>query len=200
MKTMSRTIAPLVAGAACALLLLTGCGKSAPTRFYSLSAAGAPPAAEAPAGPCLSLGVGPIDFPAYLDRAQIVTRIGDNRMQMADFEQWIEPLRDNFQRALLENLSRLVCAKPLIGFPWPAGGHPDRQLVIQVASFDGTLGQETWLRVSWAVLDADVKTLVWRSAEYREPVAGPDYAALAAAQSRLVEKFAKDVAESLRGL
>ncbi len=116
---------------------------------------------------------------------------------MGDFEQWIEPLRDNFQRALTENLGRLVCAKPLVTYPWPVGGHPDRQIVVQVANFDGTLGQESWLRVSWSILDADNKQLVWRTAEYREPVPGPDYASLAAAQSRLVEKFAKDVAGSL---
>ena len=199
MRTTSRALTTLLAGAACCLPLLAGCGKSAPTHFYSLSTAGAPAsAAEAPAGPCLSLGVGPVEFPAYLDRSQVVTKIGQNQMHVGDFEQWIEPLRDNFQRALTENLGRLVCAKPLVTYPWPVGGHPDRQIVVQVANFDGTLGQEVWLRVSWSILDADNKQLVWRTAEYREPVAGPDYASLAAAQSRLVEKFAKDVAGSLR--
>jgi len=198
MRTTSRVLATLIAGTACCLPLLAGCGKSAPTHFYSLSASGPAPAAEAPAGPCLSLGVGPVEFPAYLDRSQIVTKIGQNQMHVGDFAQWIEPLRDNFQRALTENLGRLVCAKPLVTYPWPVGGHPDRQIVVQVAGFDGTLGQEAWLRVSWSILDADNKQLVWRTAEYREQAAGPDYAAMAAAQSRLVEKFAKDVAASLR--
>ncbi len=198
--TPMRRLAAALAGAACGLTLLAGCGKSAPTHFYSLSSAGSPQQADTATGPCLSLGVGPIDFPAYLDRSQIVTRTGQNQMHMADFDQWIEPLRDNFQRALLENLSGLVCAKPLVGYPWPAGGRPERQIVIQVARFDGSLGQETALRVSWSVLDADSRQLAWRTAEYHEPTGAPDYAALAAAQSRLVEKFAKDVAESLRGL
>jgi uncharacterized lipoprotein YmbA len=197
MKTMPRSLTVRLAGAACCLALLAGCGKSAPTHFYSLSAA-ASPAAE-PAGPCLSLGIGPVEFPAYLDRSQIVTRTGQNQMHLAEFEQWIEPPRDNFQRALTENLASLVCAKPLVSYPWPVGGHPDRQVVLQVARFDGSLGQETVLRVSWSVLDADGKQLAWRTNEYREPAGAPDYAALAAAQSRLVEKFAKDVADSLRG-
>jgi uncharacterized lipoprotein YmbA len=197
MKTRPRFLAACIAVAACALPLLAGCGKSAPTHFYSLSAP-PPKTAEAPAGPCLSLGIGPVDFPAYLDRSQIVTRLGQNQMHLADFEQWIEPLRENFQRALTDNLAALVCAKPLVTYPWPAGGHPDRQVVIQVASFDGSLGQEAWLKASWSVLDADGKSLTWRTAEYHEAAAGLDYAALAAAQSRLVEKFAKDVAESLR--
>lgn len=198
MKTVPRPLTALLAGALCALPLLAGCGKSAPTHFYSLNAA-APKAAETPAGPCLSLGIGPVDFPAYLDRSQVVTRIGQNQMHLAEFEQWIEPLRDNFQRTLTENLAGLVCAKPLVTYPWPAGGHPDRQVAIQISSFDGSLGQEAWLKASWSVLDADGNSLAWRTADYREAAAGPGYADLAAAQSRLVAKFAKDVAESLRG-
>ena len=187
----------LAAGAACLLPLLAGCGKSAPTHFYSLS--GAAPAAEGdgPSGPCLAVGIGPVDFPSYLDRSQIVTRTGANQMHLAEFDQWIESPHDNFQRALTDNLSRLICAKPLFTYPWPVGGHPDRQVVIQVARFDGALGQEAVLQVSWSVLDADHKTLEWRSGDYREPVSGPDYASLAAAQSRLVEKFAKEVAATL---
>lgn len=199
MKTIPRTLAVWLAGAACCLPLLAGCGKSAPTHFYSLNAAATATPAATPAGPCLSLGIGPVDFPAYLDRSQIVTRLGQNQMHLADFEQWIEPLRDNFQRALTENLATQVCAKPLVSYPWPVGGHPDRQVVIQVDRFDGALGQETVLRVSWSILDADSKQLAWRTADYHEQAAGPDYAALAAAQSRLVEKFAKDLAGSLRG-
>ncbi|MHC1789840.1 PqiC family protein [Solidesulfovibrio sp.] len=196
MTTMSRSLTILLAGVACCLPLLAGCGKSAPAQFYSLSTA-APQAATPPDGPCRAIGIGPVDFPAYLDRSQIITRTGENQMHLAEFHQWIESPRDGFQRALADNLPRLVCAKPLFTYPWPVGGHPDRQIVIQVARFDGTLGQEAVLRISWSVLDNDNNTLDWRSVEYREPAQGPDYAALAAAQSRLVEQFAKDVAASL---
>lgn len=180
----------------CGLLFAAGCGKSAPTHFYSLNVPN--PAQAAPAGPCLALGIGPVDFPAYLDRSQIVTRLGPNQMQLAEFDQWVEPLRDNFQRALMENLSGLVCAKPLVSHPWPSGGHPERQVAVQVERFDGALGQDAVLRASWTVLDADGKALTWRTADLREPAAGPDYAGLAAAQSRLVARFAAQVAESLQ--
>ncbi|WP_300160551.1 PqiC family protein [Solidesulfovibrio sp.] len=198
MSTTNSTVRnAAVAALAAGLLLLAGCGKSAPTHFYSLNAAAKSEAA--PAGPCMSVGVGPVDFPAYLDRAQIVTRGGGNRMHLAEFDQWIETPRENFQRVLTENLAGLVCAKPLVTYPWPTGGHPDRQVVIQVARFDGVVGQDAVLRASWSVLDVDGNNLAWNSNEYRETAAGPDYDALAAAQSRLVEKFAKDVAASLAG-
>ncbi len=196
-KSAARTCIVAMALAA-GMLSLAGCGKSAPTHFYSLNAT--PQKIEAAtAGPCMSVGVGPVDFPAYLDRAQIVTRSGGNRMHLAEFDQWIETPRENFQRVLTENLAGLVCAKPLVTYPWPTGGHPDRQVVIQVARFDGVLGQDAVLRASWSILDADGNNLAWRSNEYRESAATPDYDSLAAAQSKLVEQFAKDVAASLLG-
>jgi uncharacterized protein len=197
MKTSTWCRMPLAAMLACCLLLAVGCGKSSPTHFYSLNAATGDQTATPTAAPCIALGIGPVDFPAYLDRSQIVTRLGDNQMRMADFEQWIEPLHDNFQRVLMEDLAGLVCAKPLVSYPWPAGGHPDRQVAIQVTRFDGTLGQDVVLRASWSVLDADGKSLAWRTTDLHEQVAGPDYDALAAAQSRLVARFAAAVADSL---
>lgn len=186
----------VVAATACGLTLVAGCGRSAPTHFFSLSPAVSEKAAP-PAGPCQSIGIGPVDFPAYLDRSQIVTRLGPNQLHLAEFDQWAEPLRDNFQRALAENLAGLVCAKPLVTYPWPVGGHPDKQITIQVARFDGTPGGHATLRTSWSVVDPDGNSLAWRSMEYQEAVAGPGYDALAAAQSKLVEKFAKDVADTL---
>lgn len=194
MTRLRRTL-PILA---CCLAFLAGCGKSSPTHFYSLSATAADQAATPPATPCFALGIGPVEFPAYLDRSQIITRLGNNQMHMAEFDQWIEPLRDNFQRVLMENLAGLVCAKPLVSYPWPAGGRPDRQIVIQVTRFDGTQGQEVELRASWTVLDAEGKSLTWRTTDLREQTSGPDYAALAAAQSRLVARFAAEVAGSLR--
>ena len=197
MMSLPRTLTALAAGALCCLPLLAGCGRSAPTHFFSLSAAAQEKAVQ-PAGPCQSIGIGPVDFPAYLDRTQIVTRLGPNQLHLAEFDQWAEPLRDNFQRALAENLAGLLCAKPLVTYPWPVGGHPDKQIVIQVARFDGNLGQNATLLASWSVVDADGNNLAWRSTEYQEAVSGPGYDALAAAESRLVQKFAKDVADSLR--
>ncbi|MGZ9256206.1 MAG: PqiC family protein, partial [Candidatus Binatia bacterium] len=40
----------------------------------------------------LFLGIGPIRFPAYLDRDQIVTRAGQNRFDVSENDRWAEPL------------------------------------------------------------------------------------------------------------
>ncbi|WP_243438574.1 PqiC family protein [Fundidesulfovibrio soli] len=185
-----------------AAFLLAGCGKSAPTHFYSLSTGQTAPEREAaPArAPCFSLGVGPVDFPAYLDRSQVVVRQGGNQMHVADFEQWVEPLQENFKRVLLENLEGSLCASPLVLHPWPVGVRPDYQVALQVLRFDGAPGQSAQLRASWSILDSRGELLVWKSSTLQESVAGPGYDALAAAQSRLVNRLSQEIAQAFAGL
>jgi hypothetical protein len=199
---------------ALALVLLAACGKSAPTHFYTLAPeplpalpGGTSGAAEPgggvktrPAGPCPSLGIGPVDFPAYLDRNQVVTQGEDHRMFVAEFDQWIEPLQDNFKRTLLADLGTATCAKPLVMYPWPPGVRPDHQVVIQVRRFDGALGREAVLQADWSILDASGAILFWQTSQYREPLDGPGYAQLASAQSRAVARLAGDIAAKVNGL
>jgi uncharacterized lipoprotein YmbA len=82
-----------------ACLTLTGCADSQPTRFYTLSpladASGGTPLADLPE---FTVGVGPVTLPPYLDRPQLVTRAGGNRMVLADFDSWVEPLQGMFAR------------------------------------------------------------------------------------------------------
>ncbi len=241
--------------AAGVLVLAAGCGKSAPTRYYTLTPMtgvqkagfadavsapmGAVPNAQTPAGalasaatagsvaktpasantsaapaataktaegptaqsgPCYSLGISPVEFPVYLDRTQIVTQGPGNQMQLADFDQWVEPLHENFKRILMDNLAGSLCVKPLVLFPWPAGMRPEYQVAIQVQRFDGALGQEAVLRANWSILNPAGDVLFWKAATLREPVAGPGYAPLAAAQSALVARFGQEVAAALKTL
>jgi hypothetical protein len=179
--------------------LLGACARSAQVRFYSLAPQAGQAEAPAPATPCLSLGLGPVEFPAYLDRTQIVTKGQANRMNLAEFDQWIEPVRDNFAAALMDALGARVCAKPLMSFPWPGSQTPDRQITVTVRQFDGNLGGEAVLRADWSVIDKDGKVLAWKSTTLREACPGVDYQALVSAQSKLVVRLAEDMAGALGG-
>lgn len=190
---------------ACLALVLTtlaACGKSAPIRFYSLAPdpGQSEPANPGQTTPCFALGVGPVDFPAYLDRTQIVTRGEANRMNLAEFDRWIEPIQANFTSALMDALSGQLCAKPLVGFPWPGGVRPDRQISVQVREFDGTLGRDAVLRADWSVSDKEGQVLIWKSTSLREPCPGNDFGSLVAAQSRLVRQLAQEMARAVSGL
>src|SRR5882757_4935 len=87
-------------------LLLSGCAESKPARFYVLTPLMAAKEATAAKGP--ALGVGPVVIPQYLDRPEIVTRSSDNRLDLANFDQWGGRFGDNITRALAENLSGLL--------------------------------------------------------------------------------------------
>src|SRR5262249_22231052 len=48
----------------------------------------------------LSIGLGPVDFPGYLKRREIVTRVGGGQLQLSDNKRWAESLDANFERVL----------------------------------------------------------------------------------------------------
>src|SRR4030095_16041077 len=84
-----------------ALLVLSGClGSTPPTHLYLI-----PPlssgdtASPASAGQRdLTLAVGPVTVPPYLDRPQLVTRTSRAKLALAAFEQWAGPLADDIAR------------------------------------------------------------------------------------------------------
>src|SRR5262247_418372 len=93
-----------------ALLMLSGClGSTPPTQFYLVPSLTSPDAAPASAGRHdLTLGVGPVTVPPYLDRPHLVTRTSRAKLALADFDQWAGPLPDTIARVLAGNLSLLI--------------------------------------------------------------------------------------------
>ena len=92
---------PAVLGACLALAALAGCGLTQPTKFYTLSTVTEPAKAPVPARG-LVIGLGPLTVPPYLDRPDIVTRVGANGMRLGDFSQWAEPLEPQLTRIIAD--------------------------------------------------------------------------------------------------
>src|SRR5262245_19194049 len=69
----------------------TTVGSSTARSAESGVAASDPRGRIAGSGP-VSIGVGPVIMPGYLDRTQIVTRSGPDRVKLASFHRWAEPL------------------------------------------------------------------------------------------------------------
>ena len=76
------------------LLATTGClGGGAQTRFYVLAPLAGAVATAADSRP-VTIGVGPVRLPGYIDRAPLVTRRGAEEIDVADLDRWGEPLAD----------------------------------------------------------------------------------------------------------
>jgi uncharacterized lipoprotein YmbA len=177
-------------------LLLAGCGDSQPTRFYTLS-----PLASTPDGvPSaeLSVGVGPVSLPPYLDRPQVVTRAGSNRVDLADFDSWAEPLDGLFGRVLAENLALLLGTDDVLVLPQQRLITFDYQVEVDVARFDVDSAGNAVLDARWWLLGPDgVKLLHGGRSTITEPSQPGDYAAAAAALSRALSAMSADIANTI---
>jgi uncharacterized lipoprotein YmbA len=194
MRAWSRMSAAL---AAC--LALSSCADSQPTRFYTLS-----PLAAAPAGtlrtiqPDLIVGVGPVTLPPYLDRPQLVTRAGSNRVVLADFDSWAEPLQGLFARVLAENLALLLGTDDVLLLPQRRLITLDYQVEVDVTRFDVDTSGNAILDARWWVLDQDGETLLRNGhSTITEPSQAGDHTAAAAALSRALGALSNEIAQAI---
>ena len=93
-------------------LALAGClgGQSPPTNFYMLSPLSPSPAGTAPASAAgrIHIGLETVVIAEYLNRNEIVLNLDNTIYQLAEFNQWAEPLDANLTRVLGENLTKLL--------------------------------------------------------------------------------------------
>jgi uncharacterized protein len=180
-------------------LTLAGCADTPPTRFYTLS-----PLADAPGGtppanlPELTVGVGPVTLPPYLDRPQLVTRAGGNRMVLADFDSWVEPLQGMFARVLGENLALLLGTDDVLTLPQRRDFILDRQVEVDVTRFDVDTSGNAVLDARWWVLDQDgEKVLRSGRSTISEPANADDYTAAAGALSDALGAMSQEIAHAI---
>jgi uncharacterized lipoprotein YmbA len=180
--------------------LLIGC-TTTPSEFYMLDPLEPvdPRALERIEGP--SLGVGPIRFPDYLDRPQIVTRPAPNRVELNEFQRWAGSLQGNFQRVMARNLAALLRSENVAEYPWDEPFDPDYRLLVDVYRFDGDLGGEVRLEARWSLTGRDrLRVLRGGQASIREPVRGKDYHSLIRAESMALAALSQQVAAAFTEL
>lgn len=178
-----------------------GCATSSPTKFYLLSPL---PAEEAQAANAQDrkptiIRVDAVVVPGYLDRHEIVTRVNENQIHLADLNQWGEPLRDSLTNILAVNLSRLLPAKGFAVFPFKCPSPVDYQISVEIIQMDGSLHGDVHLSAQWSILKGkENDIMVTRKSVFKAPRAPADYDELVAAQSRLVEALSREIATSFQ--
>jgi len=180
-------------------VIIGGCASTPPSRFYVLSPMqGENRQAEADEA-CAAISVGPVELPDYVDRSQIVTRISPNKLSLAEFDQWAEPLKESFARVLMENLSILLCADPISLYPSRGPTAIDYRVEVEVIRIDGKLGERASLIARWMILDEKDNTVLFtKKSNLSSPAQGGDYEALVSAQSQTIAALSRDIAEALK--
>ncbi|PNU20457.1 hypothetical protein C2E25_06980 [Geothermobacter hydrogeniphilus] len=136
-----------------------------------------------------SLSLAPVTLAGYLDRPQLVRRRG-NRLEMAPFDRWGEPLDEQVRRVIGENLDRL-----LSGLQWKQRDS-DYRLAIDLQRLDAASGQAR-LQLSWLLEDRSGKLLAQGSFDKREPLTDDSAETLVARYGSLLEMFSRDLARQL---
>jgi len=192
MMTENSLIPALLAAVA---LSMTGCGTSPPSAYYALDAADIEYSTDADGA--IVLGIGPIRVPEYLERSQIVTRRDDAELKVDDFNRWAEPVADSLHRILAQNVDALLEGVVVVSFPYGMFADYDYRLAGRVDRFDMDSKGTTRLSMIWGMSTPDGEIhLPPRRREYVESGGNPDDPnAVAAAMSRCLEQFSRDVAE-----
>lgn len=175
------------------LLGLASCG-SPPKSFYLLTPEGSPPARGG-----IGVGVGPVSLAAYVDRPNLVLQESGHRLAVADSHRWAGDLADNFSRVLAVNLGRALGSGSVRAYPWDNDSGLKYQITVDVIHLHGTAEGDAVLEVAWRAYALPERRLVLtRSWSASEPLERDGYEALVAAQSRLVNRVAQDMADELK--
>ena len=186
-----------------ACLWTLGCATSPPTEFYLLSPL-TPAASDAKTVSAQdqhpkTIRVDGVVVPGYLDRDEIVTRISENQIHLADLNQWGEPLRNGLTNILALNLSRLLPSENFAVFAFKCPSDENYQIIVEIIQMDGSLNGDVHLMAQWSIVESEKgNILVTRESYFKASEAPADYDELVAVQSRLVEALSREIAQSLQ--
>ncbi len=183
------------------VMMMAGCASTAPTRFYSLNSIIGPETETRAVSTDqnISIGVGPIEIPDYLDRPHIVTRTGQNEIKIDDFNKWAGSLKNDISRVISENLSALLSARRVYVYPFKSYIPLEYQIVVNITRFEGLPGGDVMLKADWTILGGkEKKVILMDEVSFNEQTDGKYYDSLIAAKSRVMANLSRDIAAALK--
>ncbi|MFZ1536137.1 MAG: PqiC family protein [Chromatiaceae bacterium] len=180
--------------------LMAGCASSPTSSFYILSPL---PEAKARQGTLvegkISLGIGPITLPDYMDRPQMVSGVGAQRIEVDEYQRWGGSLRADIANTLSENLAHLLGTSRVVIMPAEVKLPVQYRLIVTILRFDADNEGQALLKVRWALIDPNAETaLTMRESAYRQSFDQGDRAAQVAALSATLGDFSREVADTIR--
>ncbi len=146
----------------------------------------------------ITIGIGTIEFSEYLKRPEIVSFKGSNELNVDQFNRWAEPLEKNFERVLIENLSRLIPTDRINIFPWLEEEPNSFQITILVNEFGMRSDSSVVLDARWSVSKKFKRDfLMTQRSIYTENAAGVSIEGEVALLSDLIGKFSRDIANEM---
>lgn len=180
------------------MLMLSSCGTTPQSKFYTLEAMQASTAVPASKNRQneMHVGIGPIQLAEYLNRTQIVTRSDDAEVSLAETHRWAEPIHDNFARILAENLSNLMHTDKVSLYPSRNWKDIDYQVLVSIWQFDASKQGEAILVANWSLRGKGGSELLAmkKSAFSTELEPEASYPDMVRALSKTVELLSREIA------
>ncbi len=188
------------------LPLVTACtilGDQPPTNFFVLTAIADRPAEttamSSPLGPEVAVGIAPVEFPAYLERREVIKRSSSNELVIDRFYQWASPLRADFERVLAADLGTLLPTRRAVVLPFRRAFPLDYEVRMTVDRFERHADGAVVLDARWVLIEQlGERTVTVRDARIRVPAVADTYPAIVEAMSRAVGQLAAEVANDIR--
>ncbi|MBF0418276.1 MAG: membrane integrity-associated transporter subunit PqiC [Magnetococcales bacterium] len=178
--------------------ILAGCAGSGspPTRFFLLTAQVGQEegglATDRKAG--LVVELEPVEIPQYLNRPEMVTRAGGNRLQLERMNQWGGDLKEDMGRVTMENLSRLMHSDRVTLLPGRSEDEPDFRVVTRIHRFEPDDAGEVVLEARWILLDGRGGQLETRHARIvKRAGQADDHDAMVKAMSQALADLAREM-------
>jgi hypothetical protein len=178
--------------------LLSACLSTPPTQFYVLETLSEPPSSSTTTERKRQIGIGPVSIPTLLERKQIVTRLPDNSVKIAEFHQWASPLKDNVAQVLTHNLATLQAGDLIRTYPWSAYGTVDYRIIIDIIRFDTRAEQSVNFEANWAIMNEKNHTLLSNGrSKIEHPLDDPSYPSVIKALSKILSEFSQELSQAL---
>lgn len=186
-----------------AMVAAAGCSPLAPrpdlTKFYLLTPASNPGAQNPSSSVGRTIGLGPVHFPDYLSRDQVVTRLSPNQVEISDTNRWAEPLNINFTQVLSTDLAEQLPSDRVVTFPWNLPAALDYQLRIEVTRFEADHDGSADLSAHWTLIDSRHGRQLFADESHLKDTINPgESAGGAAALSRLLNELSRQIAQRIR--
>jgi len=184
------------------ILALTGCITPAPgprSQFYQLQpVAAGEPVSEMSDGPVVRIG--PVQVSEYLNRPQLVTRVGDHQVAYDELHRWAEPLQDNILWILTKNLTeRIPEARimPFTALPTVLGS--TLSVPVRISRLEQRGDGTVLLQAAWIVIARESpKSAMSKNITLTQTAASSSTEDMVAAQSALILELGEAIKVNIR--
>ena len=183
------------------LFLINACHRTSQVAFYTLNGQISHHSVQKNSAELedLSVGIGSVHLPDYLERPQIVTFKGVSRLHLAEFHRWAGRLDGEITRVMINNLSMLLGTPQVLVFPWGQSETPQFRLDLIFHHFEGILGETVRIKGVWHLSQntPEAETL-HQPFDQSVTISGPEYEDLVVACNQGLWELSQEISRVIQ--